>query len=295
MTSADEHFYVTLPSNSSHQFYGHQEPWDYRTRLHAPITLPPQDWEVGLAEFAYPRSWSCLPNASFQLATRHSHADGSFKEFVDLGDYVVFNTRYRDPQELIDAVNVQLAKAVAAAQGKTLNNPAGLKMELTGDGRTRVRVPENFVLTLSSELAYPLGFGSEHKVSLARSGDTLWVLRSLRTIVFSTNKQSIKSPFPVKVDRLVSDLYLYADIVERQRVGDALAPLLRTVSDASSRGNEEQVTAYFNQIHYIPLRFGSFESIAIHVADTLGRPVRFLFGEITVKLHFRRKKRRGGG
>ena len=290
------HFYVTLPSNSSHAYYGSQPTNAYRTRLHSQITLSPQEWEVGLAEFSYPRSWACLPNATFEVwgpSTDGQHASNH------LGVFVVPDTRYDSPVHLINAINGVIGARVptppppprGSSRSSDGENDIRLKVDVTATGHCQIKLPKGYMVMLSGELANPLGFGSEKKVFLSRGSRTEWIVESARTRVYVTDKRVIKSPFVVKVDRLVSDLYLYADIVERQRVGDALVPLLRTVADTSTRTGEI-VTADFRQIHYLPLRIGSFESIDIKVTDTLGRPVRFLYGDITVKLHFRRKKKR---
>lgn len=277
---------MTLPSNSSHAYYGSQPTNEYRTRLYSQITLPPQEWEVGLAEFSYPRSWACLPNATFEVWGPST--DGQYAS-NHLGVFVVPDTRYDSPVHLTNAIN-----GVIGDRGPTF--PRGgsgdenrLKVEVTATGHCQFKLPKGCMVMLSGELANPLGFGSEKKVFLSRGSRVEWKIESAHTRVYVTDKRVIKSPFVVKVDRLVSDLYLYADIVERQRVGDALVPLLRTVADTSARTGEI-VTADFRQIHYLPLRIGSFESIDIKVTDTLGRPVRFLYGDIVVKLHFRRKK-----
>ena len=93
--------------------------------------------------------------------------------------------------------------------------------------------------------------------------------------VLVTADDYIKSPFVVKPNRLVSDLYVYADVVEHQCV-----PLLRTIAD-SGKGGEILSWSNFGR------STGVYESIDIAVTDALGRPVRFLFGEIIIKLHFR--------
>ena len=164
-----------------------------------------------------------------------------------------------------------------------------LGVDLTPDELSQFKLPKGYMVVLSGELASPMGFGSEKKVFLSCGTHTNWVIEVARMRVFITEKNLIKSPFTVKANRLVSDLYLHKDIMERQRVGDALVPLLRIVTDTSTRLGEI-VRADFRQIHYIPLRTGSFVSIAIEVTDTFGRPMHFLFGDISVKLHFCQKK-----
>ena len=329
-SSADEHFYVTLPSNSSFQYYGVQDVHSYRTRLHAPIRLPPQDWEVGLTEFTYPRTWACLPDAKVKVLRGGRRT----AQPVLLGSFLVPDTRYEGPGVLIETINTQLQELISktpppidnairsssssnsrssgsssssssnssnssssssssssGGRGRGPSTRPPLGIVLTNDGRCEWTLPEDHMVVLSGELANPLGFGTEKEVALFRGNYRAASVQTARTLMILSNKELIKSPFVVKADRLVSELYVYADIAERQLVGDALAPLLRSIADTSTRSGEI-VTADFPQIHYVPLRIGSFESIGIRVADTLGRPVRFLFGEVTAKLHFRRKKRR---
>ena len=244
---------------------------------------------MGLAEFAYPRSWACLPHGNFRV---YGPTAAGSDAVHYLGMYTVPDLRYDSPSSLIDAVNSKLSEVVwtSANASRAVNK---ITLDLLPDGRCKVKLPEDedYMLVLSGELSNPLGFGYEKEVYLCKSNRLSWILETERSRLFMGGPRGhIKSPFAVKVDRLVSDLYLYADIVEPQLVGDSLVPLLRTVADTSTNSGEI-VTADFRQIHYIPLTTGFFESIDIRIADTLGRPVRFLFGEITVKLHFRRRPR----
>ena len=50
------HFYVSLPSNSSMRYYSENIVTKYKTHLAQPISLE-GDWEVGLFEFEYHRTW----------------------------------------------------------------------------------------------------------------------------------------------------------------------------------------------------------------------------------------------
>ena len=49
-----EHFYVTLPSDSS-GYYFRNTIANFTTKLAIPIQLRPDQWEVGLVEISYPR------------------------------------------------------------------------------------------------------------------------------------------------------------------------------------------------------------------------------------------------
>ena len=97
---------------------------------------------------------------------------------------------------------------------------------------------------------------------------------------------TVKSPFKVDVDRVRRDLYVYSDVAEHQRVGDAVAPLLRHV--VHTVGHREMVEVSFVNIHYVPLSKGYFESIEIQISDGTGEKISFEHGDTVCKLHFRR-------
>ena len=280
-----DHFYVTLPSNSSHAYYGSQPTHHYRTRLHAPVKLPAEEWEVGLAEFAYPRSCACLPNGNFKVYGPTTPGGTTTHYFGTVPDL-----RYDSPASLVDAVNSKLCE-VSRASSNSARVENKISLDLLPDRRCKARFQRTKTTCWCFQASCPTLWASVMKrrcicVEVIASRGSLKQKKAV-CLLGDPEDIIIKSPFAVKVDRLVSDLYLYADIVEPQLIGDFLVPLFRTVADTSTSSGEI-VTADFRQIHYIPLTTWFFESIDIRIADMVGRPVRFLFGEITVKLHFRR-------
>ena len=56
------HFYLTLPSNSSEKYYPNNTLTQYTTKLREDITLK-GDWEVGLTEILYPKTWYNISRA----------------------------------------------------------------------------------------------------------------------------------------------------------------------------------------------------------------------------------------
>jgi len=52
-----DHFYVTLPSDSSAYFFPNNTIASFRTKLATPIELEPDKWEVGLVEISYARGY----------------------------------------------------------------------------------------------------------------------------------------------------------------------------------------------------------------------------------------------
>jgi len=97
---------------------------------------------------------------------------------------------------------------------------------------------------------------------------------------------------PASLARAIPDqLYVYTDICAPYTVGDTQASLLRIVSlDTSTYRFGSNVTKSFAPRHYIPLLYHSFQNLVIDIRDSLGNPVSFEYGSLTVTLHFRRQR-----
>jgi hypothetical protein len=87
-------FFVTLPSNSSLDYYRKNQPSNYKVKLPYPVSLNGK-WEVGLAEITYLRSWPTIsPNATFNYTSngREVHrfviSEGYYETLDDLMEYM---------------------------------------------------------------------------------------------------------------------------------------------------------------------------------------------------------------
>ena len=102
--SGDDHFFVTLPSNSSRAVYGKQSPAHYRTKLTTDVVLNPPEWEVGLCEISYPRTWSNVVGASFVL--KIPRTSESWEPTDRKGVHCkIPTTRYKSPEHLIHVMS----------------------------------------------------------------------------------------------------------------------------------------------------------------------------------------------
>jgi hypothetical protein len=52
-----DHFYVTLPSDSSCYYFPANTKTDFRTKLATPLELEHDKWEVGLVKISYPKGY----------------------------------------------------------------------------------------------------------------------------------------------------------------------------------------------------------------------------------------------
>jgi hypothetical protein len=121
-------------------------------------------------------------------------------------------------------------------------------------------------LKLSPPLAYMLGYEGQ-----------------------STLNQPVnKAKYPPDLRAGFYALYVYCNLAENQFVGSYRVPLLRTVHVAGNHG--EILEKIFQSPHYVPVVGSEFETIEIDIKDDQNQSVKFGFGKVVVKLHFRKKR-----
>jgi hypothetical protein len=87
----------------------------------------------------------------------------------------------------------------------------------------------------------------------------------------------------------VQALYVYADLVQYQYVGDTMAPLLAYVDIAESPGR--RVGHICNPLVYLSVDKSAIDTISIRICDEHGSDVKFSDDEsVVVRLHFRKAK-----
>ena len=100
-----DHFYITLPSNSSEDVYGKQPMSSYKTYLAKQLDLNVDEWEVGLAELIYPHTWFNLIDATFSIKIQNDTEWGWF-------DLRVPDALYETPQDLMQAITDTVNQAM---------------------------------------------------------------------------------------------------------------------------------------------------------------------------------------
>src|SRR6267154_2333005 len=71
-------FYLTLPSNSSQEFVPDNTLTEFTTKLASTIDLT-NEWEVGLAEIMFPRSWYTIPKDGLTIVADYRHRDMAWR------------------------------------------------------------------------------------------------------------------------------------------------------------------------------------------------------------------------
>ncbi|KAF0039346.1 hypothetical protein F2P81_007581 [Scophthalmus maximus] len=94
------------------------------------------------------------------------------------------------------------------------------------------------------------------------------------------NSAPNSAPYPADIKAGHYQLYCYSDIVRHQLVGDAYAPLLRTVPIQGKFGNI--ITQSFSPAYYLPVAKKHVENIHIEIKTDQNQPVHFTYGKCNV-------------
>ena len=216
-------FYLTLPSNSSMEYFPANTLTNFKTKLAQPLELT-GEWEVAISEFQYPRSWYNLRKGF------DSHI------YVDSGGQGYFLTSsaphgyYPTVKEFVSAVN------------KTLKTDANGDIWLTYNQLTRkmtTHVRNKARLVLTGRFASMVGFDKK-ELEIAKNTE---------------------APLPVDLEAGFHAMYLCTDIVELQLVGDSKVSLLKVVK--CSGEFVENVSVNFSNLQYVPVNVKSFETVEI--------------------------------
>ena len=269
-------FYVTLPSNSSEEYYGIQPLCNYRTRLAKPVDLNVDEWEVGLAEIIYPHTWKNMTDITFRVKMIE---DDRWQRKV----VTIPGALYNDPDKFITLINNQINDVLGENQQNKIHF---VYNELTR--KVSVCLENGYGVILKQPLNTVMGFGDNEECDLVNSfrNDERRVVREDAKRLF-IDDDKITSPFVMDLHRGLHTFFVYCDIVEPQLVGDVNVPLLRSVAIKGQDG--EVVSKSFDNIHYIGLGRSTFQDIEIHITDDTGTRVPFEYGRVIVKLHFRQK------
>lgn len=300
-------FYLTLPSDSSMDLYPDNTLSTFRTHLNPAVSLKHDEWEVGVASLSFPKEWYNLLNTKnvirlkFQGWTANSMqtSDSCVVEtHLPTDNYIsvahllnvlnaslheLWNSKkvrdfiYSPPQAVDDSYNtrVKLAKAAESKGPYTSfkQDPQSKKVSLVIEhlaAYSLMRMLPRITLEIEGVLVTVLGWDGEiqefYLDQLAR--------KKMNTTIDAPNQAQLQMAMDV--------FYLYSDIVEPQRVGNIVAPLLDVFP--SRKGYHRP-----SRIHYVPLKYARMTTVDMYIRTGMGNPVPFVHGKVVVKLHFRKK------
>ncbi len=254
-----DHFYLTLPLDSSAAYYPNNTIARYVTKLPERIHLG-GDYEVGLSEIVYPHSWYNVDNkdkrywiGAFSFATNKFPFPTMYVKsgFYQNGDAFASSLTHQATRALADIPDI-------AVKFTFVKHADRIRMQIQNSLDTAV--------ILSSELLEFLGF--RRKLIAQRDMDRTG------SVAFDVN-------------RGLNLMYVYCDIAADSTIGDIRVPLLRVCNVSGERDRVVHVT--YVRPHYVPVGRRDFDTVEIAINNELGEPMSFEFGESVVTLHFRRR------
>jgi len=265
-------FYVTLPSNSSMEFYPNNTLTNFTTQLKVPLKFN-CEFEVALVEITFSHGWIV------ELGNLHFESKNDDLPSVEIPIFHNDGERLTDfISNINDRLHDTLLKKIFWLDHNKLDMENLSKENFIKDYRNKKMLPEIII--------------EKEKLLLKEPEKTNLVFDKPFLDLFGVQNNISENNFDaidlLKFDKnlfLINTLYVYSDIIKYQFVGDTLAPLLRTVHVPNNFHIVNNIT--FDSPHYIPLSNLNINSINISIRDDTGASIHFLKGKTIVKLHFR--------
>jgi len=245
-------FYLTLPSNSSMDYYPQNTVAQYTTKLNSLVELD-GEWEVGLTEISFPFEIANALEGACYFYLSQLGSSGSILITLPAGHY----TTVKEINEQVK-ISTRLRLSLASVELVPIDFVFSRQ-----HNRVRLKLRQNFTIEFGVVLARLLGF--HHGITYSDA--------------------SVLADQRIRFRSIIRTVYAYCDLVEHVPVGDTKAPLLRIVNKTAN--GDENVHRTFNPVFYIPLQKKCFDSVEVNLMTDTGVAVPFVGGKSFVVLEFR--------
>ena len=266
-------FYLTLPSNSSMDYYPDNTVANFKTRLANPISLD-GDWDVALYEIQYKKMWYTINYLDTQIMYHYKLLpiaafipDGPSKP-RELAILNISQGYYNTIDEIVKNLNTVFDQ-FKTNSGRDNAPTFGYNNRTT---KIFINLYHGDRIIFKSKLAAILGITDNPRNPLYCEGE----------------KEKWHADEIFDLDGPMHSLYIYYDILEHIPVGDVVAPLLRVIGVTGKQGDTVRKT--YDKPMYVPVRMKNFDSIEIDIRTDTGESVPFQYGKSEVILHFRLRK-----
>jgi len=254
-------FYLTLPSNSSLQYYPENNASRFVTKLPQPQEYS-GEYEVGLAEIQFNNTYFNIDKGTVYFTYTIPQQENNEDEVPPPIKTEMHEGLYESKKYFAHALNKLFEFLGTLPSGKRrikcYYNQASKKASLT------LYEPYG-VIQLSEYLADILGLPS-----------TL------------TGAGHFESDHLMDLNQNFKNVFVYCDLVQARPVGDAMVPLLRTLPPIDNK--QDTVHHIFEKPHYIPLARFQFSTVEILLTTDTGKDISFDNGHTIVTLDFRRRR-----
>ena len=316
--SIQQEFYITLPSNVKTRGEEKNIIGNYKTHFSRRFLFPQnEEWQVGLAEIIYTKSWFNVRNTS-KISFITSKCENLQFENVPIRNENGIITPnddvnlikpgfFENMEALIEVLNYKLSfcpyglfhpkvlfdknKNVVTISCGKLDDEGTVFFPLFGKEIENILgMVDHKDLTLSESLSQQDQFYSFKVIGYEKE----YTLYDIEKKKMTKLKDTIKKGFLTcqrksDIKAGLNSIYIYTDIVEHSFVGDAYAQLLRVIPVKETKNWGEVNHHYFDKPHLIPLQSKNFDTIEVDLKDDTGVTIPFEIGKVTIKLIFKKK------
>ena len=236
------HFYLTLPSNSSQEFFPDNTLTEFTTKLASTIELT-SEWEVGLAEILFPRSWYTIPKDGLTIVADYRHCDIAWRLERDRKFQ---RGEDASEDEMGTTVEIKLNGGFYNTMHELTQelNQASIRAFASSDVDGKVIPPVFYYKTITRRMyiTIPAGMSLEFPLSL----ESILGLSEDQNPMCNTSKDKlmIKGDLSCDLQTAIHALYVYCDLLQFTHVGNIKAPLLRVVDSGGAAG--DVITRYYD-------------------------------------------------
>ncbi len=242
-------FYVTLPSNSSMNYFPENTLTHFTTKLKLPLELHGK-YEVALTEIIYPFNFKFRNDGMIYI----SNSVTNQKE-----EYKIQFYAFESLSDLFTSINDFT---------KVKNVPVTLNYNKR-TYKASIKISPPWAVELTNAVHKEFGFRYRS-------------MQADKIDAYYTSTHQLPSQL-----NSISAFYIYSDIVDFQFVGDTFAPILRVVPVANKQTFGEYICESYTAPHYVPVKRSVINTIEIDIKSDTGEAIQFNSGKLMVKLHFR--------
>ena len=268
-------FYMTLPSNSSLNFFPHNDAGHFFSKLPQTVDLK-GEWEVALAEIQLVNNFYNVPSEEiwFEYATSN---DEIMRR--------VFEEEVAEEERINDIKSIKRKKKMVMDPGLFVSNKKFVD-KLNEMAKT-IKLVSNQVSPICFKY---MDTSKRVKIVMNEEGSKLTMSPTLRRILSVPRDVdhlggSVKwiTPKVIDIHQSFKGIFVYCDLVSPRPVGDVMAPLLRTLP-ISYKDVFHQI---YIKPHYGRLSRTQFDTVEILLSTDTGEKLSFFSGHTVVTLHFR--------
>ena len=265
-------FYLTLPSNSSMEYYPEKTVANFKTRLANSISLEGV-WDVALYKIQYKRMWYTI-NYKDTLIT-YQYKLPPIASFIPEGLNKPRELALSSiPQFAIDEIVKTLITIFEKFESNSRRDNAPTFGHNNRTKKIFINPHHGDRVTFKPKLASILGITITNNPS--------------KPLYCASEKEKWHADEIFDIDSNLNSLYVYCDILKHIPVGDVVAPLLRVVGITGEQSDTIRKT--YDKPMYVPVRMKNFDSVEIDIRTDTGESVPYQYGKSEVVLHFKLRK-----